>query len=41
MDLILIDGSKAMITAVLTYINLLEQALLETRDIGSFIMAIE
>ncbi|CAD8105522.1 unnamed protein product [Paramecium sonneborni] len=40
-DLLLLDGSKALIKCVLTYINFLEPILLKCEDIGSFIMSFE
>ncbi|CAK91225.1 unnamed protein product (macronuclear) [Paramecium tetraurelia] len=40
-DLLLLDGSKALIKCVLTYLNFLEPILLQCEDIGSFIISIE
>ncbi|CAD8199393.1 unnamed protein product [Paramecium pentaurelia] len=40
-DLLLLDGSKAQIKCVLTYLSFLEPILLQCEDIGTFIMSIE
>ncbi|CAD8180475.1 unnamed protein product [Paramecium octaurelia] len=40
-DLLLLDGSKALIKCVLTYMSLSEPMLLKCEEIGTFIMSIE
>ncbi|CAD8178472.1 unnamed protein product [Paramecium pentaurelia] len=40
-DLLLLDGSKALIKCVLTYLTFLEPILLQCEDIGTFIISIE